>query len=582
MRIDVNLVSNVLDTPDIFWSEPWHEKNYTVARTYLEISQRVEVLNQRVGVISDLLDMLKEHQSSYHGESLEWIVIWLITIEIIVVREYFDLKPLRTVNYFRNKGDLSFNLFEFNSNSVNPSIQESNIKDKKELSPPSSKHEIEITPENIVINGEQRTIQQDKLLQSIGDGCENDIEDSLIRFHNLLKEGQLHLKFASKDAIDKLISNIEQSHMRDNMKLIFAESLFNQLKINKRIHWVFFVFLLKQYSEYGLLNKFELLVQSAKKFRININPITILDLRLKCSVVNGDVDNISSAVDDLRKVATVHPHKPFMTLFRTYNRTVYHSSQNITQFEEMFVKFGDTMKLLGKPVPQEAYERFYFHLENTHQYSRILEFRQQNPNVSTPEHVILNALIETHRLDEAKALLDTIATKSRKLPPYTLKLAAQITIPFLQVHDFSTRVEKQSKYQYLAPAIMKAFRVSTSRELVAMLKNAQISKYERKLLINELKISFAYLADAGTVKLLAKEFESDNFDFLTDKVYSVPNFVNKSSKFWALDPKIIRQVQHRLPLLSSSELSGKASSALDLLKHFDNDLKKHLKSDHSL
>ncbi|KAG1394331.1 hypothetical protein G6F58_012144 [Rhizopus delemar] len=54
MRINVNLVSNILDTPEIFWSEPTLEPLYTAMRGYLEISQRVELLNQRVEVISDL------------------------------------------------------------------------------------------------------------------------------------------------------------------------------------------------------------------------------------------------------------------------------------------------------------------------------------------------------------------------------------------------------------------------------------------------------------------------------------------------------------------------------------------------
>lgn len=102
MRINVNLVSNILDTPEIFWSEPTLEPLYSAIRGYLEISQRVELLNQRVEVISDLLDMLKDHLNSSHGkesclgmcvdqhlihllgEYLEWIVIWLIAMEIVV------------------------------------------------------------------------------------------------------------------------------------------------------------------------------------------------------------------------------------------------------------------------------------------------------------------------------------------------------------------------------------------------------------------------------------------------------------------------------------------------------------------
>ncbi|KAG2223174.1 hypothetical protein INT45_011520 [Circinella minor] len=84
MRINVNLVSNILDTPEIFWSEPALEPLYSAIRGYLEISQRVELLNQRVEVISDLLEMLKDHLNSSHGEHLEWIVIWLIAMEIVV------------------------------------------------------------------------------------------------------------------------------------------------------------------------------------------------------------------------------------------------------------------------------------------------------------------------------------------------------------------------------------------------------------------------------------------------------------------------------------------------------------------
>lgn len=35
-------------------------------------------------MISDLLDMLKEHLNSAHGETLEWIIIILISVEILI------------------------------------------------------------------------------------------------------------------------------------------------------------------------------------------------------------------------------------------------------------------------------------------------------------------------------------------------------------------------------------------------------------------------------------------------------------------------------------------------------------------
>lgn len=58
-RIQINLIEGFLDTPDLFWSEPALEPFYKAIRGYLEIGQRVDVLNQRVGVIGDLLEMLK-------------------------------------------------------------------------------------------------------------------------------------------------------------------------------------------------------------------------------------------------------------------------------------------------------------------------------------------------------------------------------------------------------------------------------------------------------------------------------------------------------------------------------------------
>jgi uncharacterized Rmd1/YagE family protein len=48
LRMDVNLVSNVLDTPELFWSEPELLVPYKAIRGYFEISQRASLLNKRV------------------------------------------------------------------------------------------------------------------------------------------------------------------------------------------------------------------------------------------------------------------------------------------------------------------------------------------------------------------------------------------------------------------------------------------------------------------------------------------------------------------------------------------------------
>lgn len=82
MRINVNLVSNVLDTPEIFWYKSEMTPLYKSVRAYLEISQRVTVLNDRTNVITDMLNILKDHLNNSHGITLEYIMIILVIIEV--------------------------------------------------------------------------------------------------------------------------------------------------------------------------------------------------------------------------------------------------------------------------------------------------------------------------------------------------------------------------------------------------------------------------------------------------------------------------------------------------------------------
>ena len=65
--VDVNLHGSILDSPELMWSEPHLEPIYQATRGYLEINQRVSLLNTRLEVISDLLQMLKEQLGHAHG-----------------------------------------------------------------------------------------------------------------------------------------------------------------------------------------------------------------------------------------------------------------------------------------------------------------------------------------------------------------------------------------------------------------------------------------------------------------------------------------------------------------------------------
>ncbi|KAF5390100.1 hypothetical protein D9757_003840 [Collybiopsis confluens] len=108
LRTNINSVGSVLDSPARgILGKPWvfvsfsfryfvrliaYAKQsfpdlqplYDAARSYLEIPQRINLLNTRVEVLQDMLQLLKESVSSKHAERLEQIVIALIAIEIVL------------------------------------------------------------------------------------------------------------------------------------------------------------------------------------------------------------------------------------------------------------------------------------------------------------------------------------------------------------------------------------------------------------------------------------------------------------------------------------------------------------------
>lgn len=83
-RFYINLHTDILDTPDIFWDNDDFADHYDHCRRYLEIPKRVDILNQRLDIIKDLYDMLNNELTIQHGYKLEWIVIYLICIEVLI------------------------------------------------------------------------------------------------------------------------------------------------------------------------------------------------------------------------------------------------------------------------------------------------------------------------------------------------------------------------------------------------------------------------------------------------------------------------------------------------------------------
>ena len=68
LRINIHLQGSVLDAPELMWAEPQLEPVYQAVRSYLEMDQIVGLLQERVGVIADLLAVLKDQLGQTHGE----------------------------------------------------------------------------------------------------------------------------------------------------------------------------------------------------------------------------------------------------------------------------------------------------------------------------------------------------------------------------------------------------------------------------------------------------------------------------------------------------------------------------------
>ncbi|WP_192954741.1 RMD1 family protein [Gallaecimonas mangrovi] len=83
-KSQVNLHFDLLDKPDFFWDHPELDPYYDLTRANQELDSRLEILNKRLEVIGELLEILADEEHHKHSSFLEWIIIWLISIEILI------------------------------------------------------------------------------------------------------------------------------------------------------------------------------------------------------------------------------------------------------------------------------------------------------------------------------------------------------------------------------------------------------------------------------------------------------------------------------------------------------------------
>jgi len=84
VKSKIYLHYDLLDTPEFLWEYPEFESYYESLIKYLDIRPRIEVLNKKVEVVQELLDMLVNQQNHRYSSFLEWIIIVLILVEIVI------------------------------------------------------------------------------------------------------------------------------------------------------------------------------------------------------------------------------------------------------------------------------------------------------------------------------------------------------------------------------------------------------------------------------------------------------------------------------------------------------------------
>lgn len=83
-KSDILLKYELLDTPEFFWEYPELQSTYEVGALYLELKQRTEMLTLKLTTIHEMFEMLADDLKHKHSSKLEWIIIWLIAVEIVI------------------------------------------------------------------------------------------------------------------------------------------------------------------------------------------------------------------------------------------------------------------------------------------------------------------------------------------------------------------------------------------------------------------------------------------------------------------------------------------------------------------
>ncbi|XP_061234653.1 required for meiotic nuclear division protein 1 homolog isoform X1 [Neopsephotus bourkii] len=83
LRHRINLSSDLLITPDFYWDREKLEELYDKTCQFLNINRRVKVMNEKLQHCMELTDLMRNHLNEKHALRLEWMIVILITIEVL-------------------------------------------------------------------------------------------------------------------------------------------------------------------------------------------------------------------------------------------------------------------------------------------------------------------------------------------------------------------------------------------------------------------------------------------------------------------------------------------------------------------
>lgn len=79
----INLSSDLLDLPDVYWDRHDQENLFLSLTSFLNIKRRTNVINEKLNNCCELMNLLASHINDRHHVRLEWMIIILILVEVI-------------------------------------------------------------------------------------------------------------------------------------------------------------------------------------------------------------------------------------------------------------------------------------------------------------------------------------------------------------------------------------------------------------------------------------------------------------------------------------------------------------------